>query len=78
VENRPAPSTDEETLEVLRGDIKSDDFMTEYHRLRGQGMGVEQAMIFVGHEFRLRHQALEVPVGLVGASSGRSHLAGFL
>ena len=55
IEDTRAPSTDEEALEILRGDINSGAFMTEYERLREQGMGVEQAMIFVGHEFRLRH-----------------------
>ncbi len=55
VEDRSAPSTDEEALEMLRGDINSGAFMAEYERLREEGMGVEQAMIFVGHEFRLRH-----------------------
>ena len=35
--------------------------MTEYERLRKEGMGVEQAMIFVGHEFRLGH--LQTPAG---------------
>ena len=62
VEDRPAPSTDEEALEILRGDINSGAFMTEYERLRKEGMGVEQAMIFVGHEFRLRHLRYQ-PVG---------------
>ncbi len=36
--------------------------MAEYERLREEGMGVEQAMIFVGHEFRLRHLRYQ-PVG---------------
>ena len=51
-----APSRDEEALEMLRGDINSGAFMSEYERLRTEeGMEIEQAMIFVGHEFRLRH-----------------------
>ena len=63
VENTPAPSTDEEALQMLRGDINSGAFMSEYERLRGEeGMGVEQAMIFVGHRFRLRHLSYQ-PVG---------------
>jgi hypothetical protein len=63
VEDAPAPSTDEEALEMLRGDINSGAFMAEYERLRDEeGMGVEQAMIFVGHEFRLRHLRYQ-PVG---------------
>ena len=48
---------------MLRGDINSGAFMAEYERLRDEeGMGVEQAMIFVGHEFRLRHLRYQ-PVG---------------
>jgi hypothetical protein len=63
VEDTPAPSTDEEALEMLRGDINSGAFMAEYERLRDEeGMGVEQATIFVGHEFRLRHLRYQ-PVG---------------
>jgi len=63
VENTAAPSTDEEALQMLRGDINSGAFMSEYERLRGEeGMGVEQAMIFVGHQFRLRHLSYQ-PVG---------------
>ena len=63
VEDIPAPSTDEEALEMLRGDINSGAFITEYERLRDEeGMEIEQAMIFVGHEFRLRHLRYQ-PVG---------------
>jgi hypothetical protein len=62
VEGIPAPSTDEEALEMLRGDINSGAFMMEYERLREEGMGVEQALIFVGHEFRLRHLRYQ-PIG---------------
>ena len=63
VENTPAPSTDEEALQMLRGDINSGAFMSEYERLRSEeGMGVEQAMTFVGHGFRLRHLKYQ-PVG---------------
>jgi len=63
VEDVSAPSTDEEAFEMLRGDdINSGAFVAEYERLRTEeGMGVEQAMIFVGHEFRLRH--LQTPAG---------------
>ncbi len=61
-ENVPAPSTDEEVCKLLRGDLNSGAYITEYERLRDEGMGVEQAMIFVGHEFRLRHLRYQ-PVG---------------
>jgi hypothetical protein len=62
VEDVPAPSTDEEALQMLRGDINSGAFITEYERLRDEGMGIEQALIFVGHEFRLRHLRYQ-PIG---------------
>ena len=63
VEDVPAPSTDEEALEMLRGDINSGAYITEYERLREEeGMGVEQALIFVGQEFRLRHLRYQ-PIG---------------
>jgi hypothetical protein len=56
VEDTRAPCTDEVALQMLRGDINSAAFITEYERLRTEeGMEIEQAMIFVGHEFRLRH-----------------------
>jgi hypothetical protein len=48
---------------MLRGDVNSGAFMTEYERLRTEeGMEIEQAMIFVGHEFGLRHLRHQ-PVG---------------
>ena len=62
VEDVPAPSTDEEALDLLRGDTNSGAYITEYERLREGGMGVEQALIFVGHEFRLRHLRYQ-PIG---------------
>ena len=62
VEDVPAPSTNEEALEMLRGDINSGAYIAEYERLREEGMAVEQALIFVGHEFRLRHLRYQ-PIG---------------
>ncbi len=62
VEDKPAPSTDEEALERLRGDINSGAFIAEYERLREQGLLDAHALIFVGHEFRLRHSRYQ-PVG---------------
>jgi hypothetical protein len=62
VEDAPTPSTDEEALEMLRGELNSWAFISEYERLLGAEMGIEQALIFVGHEFRLRHLRYQ-PVG---------------
>lgn len=56
-----APSTDEEALEMLSGHPDSDRFVESYVVLREEGMSVEQALVFVGHRFRmfhLRHQNL--------------------
>ena len=62
VEDVSAPLADEEALEMLRGDLDSEAFITEYERLRDDGMGVEQALIFVGHGFRLWHLRYQ-PIG---------------
>jgi len=55
VEDASAPSTDQEATKRLRGNISSEAFLTVYDRLRAEGMAIEQALIFVGHHFRLRH-----------------------
>jgi hypothetical protein len=57
-----APYTDEEAEEMLRGATDSWAFLSEYERLRGEGMGVEQAITFVGHLFSSRHPRPQ-PVG---------------
>jgi hypothetical protein len=57
------PPTDGEALEMLRGDINSGAFIAEYERLRTEeGMEIEQAMIFVGHAFRMWHLRYQ-PIG---------------
>jgi hypothetical protein len=50
-----APYTDGEATYMLSGATDSWAFVAEYERLRDDGMGVEQAMIFVGHCFRMWH-----------------------
>ena len=57
-----APYTDEEAEEMLRGATDSWAFLSEYERLRGEGMGVEQALHFVGHLFSSWHPRHQ-PVG---------------
>ncbi len=48
---------------MLRGDLNSGAYISEYERLREEeGMEVQQALIFVGHEFRLRHLRYQ-PIG---------------
>jgi hypothetical protein len=49
-----APSTDEEAMEMLTGDADPAEFVEEYLKLRNSGTPIEQALVLVGHEFRLR------------------------
>jgi hypothetical protein len=49
-----APSTDEQALQLLAGAPDSTDFIAEYLELRRSGSPIEQALVLVGHEFRLR------------------------
>jgi hypothetical protein len=49
-----APSSDEEAVNMLAGDPNSAEFVQEYLKLRHSGAPIEQALILVGHEFRLR------------------------
>ena len=55
VEDASAPSTEEEATEHLRGHLSSQAYLTVYARLRAEEMAIEQALMFVGHHFRLRH-----------------------
>ncbi len=48
-----APSTDEVALEMLSGHPDSDRFVERYVVLREEGLGVEQALVFVGHRLRM-------------------------
>jgi hypothetical protein len=49
-----APSTDEQALQMLSGTSDSAEFIGEYLGLRRSGSPIEQALVLVGHEFRLR------------------------
>ena len=49
-----APETDEEALALLEDDLNTMAFVAEYEKLREKGMAIEQALIFTGHEFRLK------------------------
>ena len=55
VEDVRVPSTDEEALEVLSGHPDSGRFVERYVVLREEGLGVEQALVFVGHRLRMHH-----------------------
>jgi hypothetical protein len=72
-----APSTDEQAVEMLAGDPESATFVSEYARLRReQGMEIEQALILVGHEFRLRHLEIVSPNAFRPSAAGYNLLVG--
>jgi hypothetical protein len=48
------PSTDEQAIRMLAGSQDSAQFIKEYCELRRSGTAMEQALVLVGHEFRLR------------------------
>ena len=66
-----APHTDEEATRMLSGATDSWAFLSEYERLREGGMGVERAIVFVGHLFGMRHPGPR-PVGQRKASARRA------
>ena len=71
-ERIPAPTTDEEAIEILAGDRQSVTFVSEYARLRrGSEMEIESALTLVGHEARLRH------LGLVSTNAFRPGAVGY-
>ena len=49
-----APSTDEQAIQMLAGTQDSAEFVEEYCELRRSGTPIEQALVLVGHGFRLR------------------------
>ena len=49
-----APSTDEQAIQMLAGTPDSADFIKHYCELRRSGTPLKQALVLVGHEFRLR------------------------
>ena len=55
-----APSTDEEAVDMLAGDPASAEFVKEYIKLRHSGTPIEQSLVLVGHEFRLRQSEYQL------------------
>ena len=49
-----APSTDEQAIRMLAGTQDSAEIIKHYCELRRSGRPIEQALVLVGHEFRLR------------------------
>ena len=55
-----APSTDEQAIQMLAGTQGSAEFIKEYFQLRRSGTPLEQALVLVGHEIRLRQPEVEL------------------
>jgi hypothetical protein len=49
-----APATNEQAIQMLAGIPYSAEFIKHYCELRRSGTPIEQALVLVGHEFRLR------------------------
>ena len=49
-----APSTDEQAIQMLAGTKDSAQFIKRYCELRRSGTPIEQALVLVRHEVRLR------------------------
>jgi hypothetical protein len=48
------PSTEEQAIRMLAGTQDSAEIIKHYCELRRSGRPIEQALVLVGHEFRLR------------------------
>ena len=55
-----APSTDEQAIQMLAGTQDSAEFIKHYCELRRSGTPIEQALVLVGHEFRLRQPEYQI------------------
>jgi hypothetical protein len=55
-----APSTDEQAIHLLAGTQDSAEFIKEYCELRRSGSPIEQALVLVGHEVRLRQPEVQL------------------
>jgi hypothetical protein len=49
-----APSTNEQAIQMLAGSPDSAEVIKHYCELRRSGTPIEQALVLVGHEVRLR------------------------
>jgi hypothetical protein len=58
-----APSTDEQAMQMLAGTPNSAEFIGGYLELRRSGLPMEQALVLVGHEFRLREPEHQLILG---------------
>jgi hypothetical protein len=55
-----APSTDEQAVQMLSGPPDSAEFIGGYLELRRSGSPIEQALVLVGHEFRLKEPEVQL------------------
>jgi len=55
-----APSTEEQAILMLAGTQESAQFIKEYCELRRSGSPIEQALVLVGHEIRLRQPEVQL------------------
>jgi len=55
-----APSTDEQAIQMIAGTQDSAQFIKHYCELRRSGTPIEQALVLVGHEFRLRQMEYQL------------------
>ena len=55
-----APSNDVQAIQMLSGTQDSAEFVKEYLELRRSGTPIEQALVLVGHEFRLRQPEVQL------------------
>jgi hypothetical protein len=53
-ERLEAPSTDKQAIQMLANTQDSGEFIKHHCKLRHSGTPMEQALVLVGHEFRLR------------------------
>ena len=49
-----SPSSDSQAIQMLAGTQDSAECVKEYCKLRRSGTPIDQALVLVGHEFRLR------------------------
>jgi hypothetical protein len=61
-----APATDEQAIQMLAGTPNSAEFIKVYCELRRSGSPIEQALVLVGHEFRLRQPEVQLVLRQAG------------
>jgi hypothetical protein len=70
-----APSTDEQAVQLLAGTPDSAEFIGEYLELRHSGSPIEQALVLVGHEVRLREPEHQLILRDSGVASAQQRMS---